>query len=47
MALPRLHDRLDPVADEAWLVADELLADLAAPLHEGMLVVRDRLPELA
>lgn len=56
VALPRLRDHLDPVADEAWLVADELLADLreamlpadlAAPLRECLLLVRDRLPELA
>jgi hypothetical protein len=56
VALPRLRDRLDPVVDEPWLVADELLADLresmlpsdlAAPLRECLLLVRDRLPELA
>ncbi len=56
VALPRLRDHLDPVADEAWLVVDELLddlreallpADLAAPLRECLLLVRDRLPELA
>lgn len=56
VALPRLRDHLDPVADEAWLVADELLgdlretllpADLAAPLRECLLLARDRLPELA
>ncbi len=56
VALPRLRDHLDPVADEAWLVADELLtdlreallpADLAAPLRECLLLVRERLPELA
>ena len=56
VALPRLGDHLDPVVDEAWLVADELLtdlresllpADLAAPLRECLLLVRDRLPELA
>ena len=56
VALPRLGDHLDPVADEAWLVADELLtdlresmlaADLAAPLRECLLLVRERLPELA
>ena len=56
VALPRLRDHLDPVVDEPWLVADELLADLresmlpsdlAAPLRECLLLVRDRLPELA
>ena len=56
VALPRLRDHLDPVADEAWLVADELLTDLrealfapdlAAPLRECLLLARDRLPELA
>lgn len=56
VALPRLRDHLDPVADEAWLVADELLddlreallpADLAAPLRECLLLVRHQLPELA
>lgn len=56
VALPRLRDHLDPIADEPWLVADELLgdlrealltADLAAPLRECLLLVRDRLPELA
>ncbi|MCW2738952.1 hypothetical protein [Nocardioides sp.] len=56
VALPRLRDHLDPVADEPWLVADELLtdlresmlpSDLAAPLRECLLLVRDRLPELA
>ena len=56
VALPRLRDHLDPVADEPWLVADELLADLreallpadlAAPLRECLLLVRGRLPELA
>src|SRR3546814_4205560 len=53
--LPRLRDHLDPVADEAWLVADELLTalrealfapDLAAPLRECLLLARDRLPEI-
>ncbi|PKH40670.1 hypothetical protein SAMN05192575_105242 [Nocardioides alpinus] len=56
VALPRLRDHLDPVADEAWLVADELLgdlretmlpADLAPPLRECLLLARERLPELA
>ncbi len=56
VALPRLRDHLDPVADEPWLVADELLgdlreallpADLAAPLRECLLLAHDRLPELA
>ena len=56
VALPRLGDHLDPVVDEPWLVADELLtdlresllpADLAAPLRACLLLVRDRLPELA
>ena len=56
VALPRLGDHLDPVADEAWLVTDELLtdlreallpADLAPPLRECLLLVRDRVPELA
>lgn len=56
VALPRLGDHLDPAADEPWLVADELLtdlresllpADLAAPLRECLLLVRDRYPELA
>lgn len=56
VALPRLGGRLDPVADEEWLVVDELLtdvresmlaADLAAPLRECLLLVRERLPELA
>jgi hypothetical protein len=56
VTLPRLRDHLDPVADEAWLVADELLADLreallpadlAAPLRECLLLARDRVPELA
>ena len=56
VALPRLGDHLDPVADEAWLVTDELLTDvreslltpdLAAPLRECLLLVRERLPELA
>jgi len=56
VALPRLGDHLDPVVDEPWLVTDELLtdlreslfpSDLAAPLREGLLLVRDRLPELA
>ena len=56
VALPRLRDHLDPVADEAWLVADELLtdlreallpADLAPPLRECLLLARARLPELA
>ena len=56
VALPRLGDHLDPVADEPWLVADELLtdlretllpSDLAAPLRECLLLVRGRLPELA
>ncbi len=56
VAVPRLRDHLDPVADEAWLVADELLTDLreallptdlAAPLRECLLLARERLPELA
>ena len=56
VALPRLGDCLDPVVDEPWLVADELLtdlreallpADLAPPLRECLLLVRDRVPELA
>ncbi len=56
VALPRLGDHLDPVVDEPWLVADELLtdlresllpADLAPPLRTCLLLVRDRLPELA
>lgn len=56
VALPRLGDHLDPVMDEPWLIADELLtdlresllpSDLAAPLRECLLLVRDRLPELA
>lgn len=56
VALPRLGDHLDPVADEPWLVTDELLTDLresllttdlAAPLRECLLLVRERLPELA
>ena len=56
VALPRLGDHLDPVVDEPWLVADELLtdlresllpSDLAAPLRECLLLVRDRYPELA
>lgn len=56
VALSRLRDHLDPVADEPWLVADELLddlreallpADLAAPLRECLLLARERLPELA
>ena len=56
VALPRLGDHLDPVADEPWLVADELLTDLreallpselAAPLRECLLLVRERYPELA
>lgn len=56
VALPRLRDHLDPVVDEPWLVTDELLgdlreawlpSDLAAPLRECLLLVRDRLPELA
>ena len=56
VALPRLGAHLDPVADEPWLVADELLtdlresllpSDLAPPLRTCLLLVRDRLPELA
>lgn len=56
VALPRLRDHLDPVVDEPWLVADELLgdlreallpSDLAAPLRECLLLARQRLPELA
>ena len=56
VALPRLGDHLDPVAEESWLVADELLtdvreslfpSDLAAPLRECLLLARDRCPELA
>ncbi|MCY7400490.1 MAG: hypothetical protein LH477_05965 [Nocardioides sp.] len=56
VALPRLRDHLDPVVDEPWLVADELLvdlreallpADLAAPLRGCLLLARERLPELA
>ncbi|HEY0644444.1 MAG TPA: hypothetical protein VGD39_13545 [Nocardioides sp.] len=56
VALPRLGDHLDPVADETWLVADELLidlresllpSDLAAPLRACLLMARDRYPELA
>jgi hypothetical protein len=56
VALPRLRDHLDPVVDEPWLVADELLgdlresmlpSDLAAPLRECLLLARDRVPELA
>lgn len=56
LPLPRLDDHLDPVVDEPWLVVDELLtdlresllpADLAAPLRECLLLVRERLPELA
>jgi hypothetical protein len=56
VALPRLGDHLDPVVDEPWLVADELLSDLresllpsdlAPPLRACLLLVRDRLPELA
>ncbi len=54
--MPRLGDHLNPVADERWLVTDELLtdlresllpSDLAPPLRECLLLVRDRLPELA
>lgn len=56
VSLPRLGEHLDPVADEPWLVADELLTDLreslltpelGAPLRECLLLARDRLPELA
>ena len=56
VALPRLADHLDPVADEPWLITDELLtdlresllpSDLAAPLRECLLLARERLPELA
>jgi hypothetical protein len=56
VALPRLGDHLDPVADETWFVADELLvdlresllpSDLAAPLRACLLMARDRYPELA
>ena len=56
VASPRLGDQLDPVVDESWLVADELLtdlresllpSDLAPPLRACLLLVRDRLPELA
>ena len=56
VALPRLGDHLDPVVDEPWLVADEVLtdlrecllpADLAPPLRACLLIVRDRIPELA
>lgn len=56
VAMPRLGDHLDPVADEPWLIADELLTDLresllptdlAPPLRECLLLVRDRVPELA
>lgn len=56
VALPRLGDHLDPVADEPWLVVDELLTDLretmfapdlAPPLRACLLLVRERLPELA
>ena len=56
VALPRLGDRLDPVVDEPWLVTDEVLtdlrecllpADLAPPLRACLLMVRDRIPELA
>lgn len=56
VALPRLGAHLDPVVDEPWLVADELLtdlresllpSDLAPPLRACLLLVRDRLPELA
>jgi hypothetical protein len=53
---PRLPDDFDPVADEDWLIADELLvdlreslltSDLAAPLRACLLLARDRVPELA
>jgi hypothetical protein len=56
VAVPRLGERLDPVADEAWLIADGLLTDLweallpselAAPLRACLLLGRDRCPELA
>jgi hypothetical protein len=56
VATPRLGDHLDPAVDEPWLVADELLtdlresllpADLAAPMRACLLLVRDRVPELA
>lgn len=56
VALPRLADHLDPVADEPWLVTEEVLsdlresllaADLAAPLRECLLLARERVPELA
>lgn len=57
VALPRMGEHhLDPVADESWLIADELLtdlresllpADLAPPLRACLLMVRDRVPELA
>lgn len=56
VAVPRLPTDLDPVADELWLVTDELLTDLretlltpdlAAPLRACLLLARDRVPELA
>lgn len=53
---PALRDVLDPVADEAWLVVDELLGDLtdsllhhglAAPLRHCLLLLREHGADLA
>jgi len=52
---PMLRDVVDPVADEPWLIADELLddvcssllpADLAAPMRRCLLLLRERCPAL-
>ncbi|WP_374454461.1 hypothetical protein [Nocardioides sp.] len=54
--VPLLRDVLDPVADEPWLVVDELAGDvcdalltpdLEAPLRRCLLLLRDRAPWLA
>jgi hypothetical protein len=53
--VPLLRDVLDPVADEPWLVVDELVGDvreellspdLEAPLRRCLLLLRDRAPWL-
>ena len=53
--IPPLRGALDPVADESWLVVDEILAgvvddlltpDLEAPLRRGLLLLRGASPQL-
>lgn len=53
--VPLLREVVDPVADEPWLVVDELVGDvcdallspdLAAPLRRCVLLLRDRAPWL-